>query len=358
MSSPKSSSQLASPSRYMFCDGGKSSLQEHFSRVFEVGKLQTVTRQLTLVYDEESATKLNQEKERQMLYRGSSGPDGYMSVSQVETVLMKGVVEQPSVGQRKNKHHVGTSSGTALANVKLTQLSERWAIPARKKWEMLKSSASSASPGLQSSMREDAADEVVNPEAMSKALVEELLFRSKAVLFLHLTARDDLCALAAIESKVPYVAITCSEEHTVCLSKHLEEEVFKMFLDDTSRFYKSDLAKSLKQKTASKKRGAQEVGDDAANVVTKSRAKADPKSAEAQPAAKKLLRRRLLPRRLLQRRPRQLQKLRLRPRRRKPPRRTMRNWRTSWRRRRMRRKKTKRRKKKSQRTKTSDERFR
>ena len=262
-------------------------MQEHFSRVFEVGKLQTVTRQLTLVYDEESATKLNQEKERQMLYRGSSGPDGYMSVSQVETVLMKGVVEQPSVGQRKNKHHVGTSSGTALANVKLTQLSERWAIPAQKKWEMLKSSASSASPGPQSSMREDAADEVVNPEAMSKALVEELLFRSKAVLFLHLTARDDLCALAAIESKVPYVAITCSEEHTVCLSKHLEEEVFKMFLDDTSRFYKSDLAKSLKQKTASKKRGAQEVGDDAANVVTKSRAKADPKSAEAQPAAKK-----------------------------------------------------------------------
>jgi hypothetical protein len=261
----------------MFCDGGRTSLQEHFSRVFEAAKFQTVTRWLTLVYDEDSAMKLDQEKQKQMLFFAGCGePNGYMSVAQVETVVMKGVVEQPSVGLRKNKHHAGTSSGTALSNVQLTPLSERWAVPHHIKQQMLKTGVA---------CRDDAGDEVVNPEAMSKLLVEELLFRSKAVLFVHLTAKDDLCALAAIESKVPYVAIADSEQHAACLQRHLEEEVFKMFLDEKSRFYKSDLAKSLKQKPASKKRATPEVGDGGDASVPKSKAVA-PKS-EAKAAAKK-----------------------------------------------------------------------
>jgi hypothetical protein len=276
----------------MFCDGGRTSLQEHFSRVFEAAKFQTVTRSLTLVYDEDSAMKLDQEKQKQMLFGGSSEPNGYMSVAQVETVVMKGVTEQPSSGLRKNKHHDGTSSGTALSKVMLTPLSERWAVPHHNKQRMLKTGGVASTGGCsQSILRDDAADEVVNPEAMSKVLVEELLFRSKAVLFVHLTAKDDLCALAAIESKVPYVAITDSEEHTVCLQKHLEEEMFKLFLDEKSRFFKSDLAKSLKQKPASKKRGTPEVGDGGdASVPKKNKAaaaKSEPKAAAKKAASKK-----------------------------------------------------------------------
>jgi hypothetical protein len=120
--------------------------------------------------------------------------------------------------------------------------------------------------------------------AVSKMLVEELLFRSKAMLFfVHLMANNNLCALAATVSKVPYVAIADSEECAICFQKHTKEETFKLFLDEKSKFYKSDLAKSLlKQEPASKKRATLEVGDGGDGPVPKIKAaapKSEPKAA-------------------------------------------------------------------------------
>ena len=227
-------------------DAGKPGLQALFKGAFKHSKTAD-PKALAIIYSEESV--LQRRYDRSSV--GRSGTKGLMTLNQVEH-LVSISSDVLKAARRSNKFFAGTTAGNALLDVSMGTYDNAWKLPQTLRNQMLadsrinvstKKSEKDTAGKEMAEVQEPEAHEVVNYDCMCQRLCLEILHRFEFNGVLHLTAKDDIFAAAAvIENGVPYVGVTFSALHCNLLQRRLQSLVFKNFLSPGSSKFKPDLA--------------------------------------------------------------------------------------------------------------------
>jgi hypothetical protein len=230
--------------RYIFLDGGRPMLQEQFLSTMMLAKDQhagavPLSRTLCIIYKEEELMKLNECK-LEDAGKMNPGASRVCPLEQVETVVLCSTTSQDHFGGRKNKHFIGSTSGTAITEVPVLEWASRWQVPLDTKLAMLAGGSARATTA------------VVHHHSSHPHVWEELAHRTKACLVIDLTARDEVLGLVCMEAGIPYVAVVHSRLHANELQQQLVEQVIEAFKRPSSSLHKQKLAQKLEPRDCPK----------------------------------------------------------------------------------------------------------
>ena len=235
----------------MIFDGGRPSCQEALQGGFK-GVART-SRTLHLVYAEEALKKRDSWSQK-------NGSKGYMSVRQVEQVIMVSGEGAVKLGTRPNKHFEGSTSGDVLLSIGAPDLMspiETWRLTVAEKRRLLGDARTIGASNLPGQVnledigdvahrtRDDTDIEPMNFDQMVPKVYGEILHRSGAKAVIDLTCADGALAAECVAQNIPYLGVCFSAAHAEALNSRLAAVVFRKFTDEDSGMYKAKLAEML-----------------------------------------------------------------------------------------------------------------
>lgn len=178
---------------------------------------------------------------------GAARARGFMTLNQVEQVVMLSGGTVQHLGRRPNRFYAGSTLGNALLGVAAASLKSAWAMSIREKKELYGKArlVTSQDKGASAPERSDDVIEVFNFDLMTHQLWQEIYYRAQACAVIHLTAAEETAALVAMHQGIQYCGCTFTAAHTQHLTRHLQVQIFKSFLTNGSPFFKPDLASVL-----------------------------------------------------------------------------------------------------------------
>ena len=231
-------------------DGGRPLYQYPLQR--GITGLQKASRMLHLVYSEDALVTRREHGSNV----GKSSARGFMTVRQLENVMLVTAQDASKLGKRRNKHFEGSTTGDVLGPIGVPDLLsplDTWRLTVRAKRSMMgtartmgQSTARAGTGAAKSDIaRDDQGVEPMNFDQMLPEVYSELLYRAGAIAVIDLTCSDGVLAAECIGLNLPYLGLCFSNEHACALSVRLASVVFRKFLTENSGIYKSSLASLL-----------------------------------------------------------------------------------------------------------------
>jgi len=240
----------------VFLDGGRPSFHGPLQSGMK-GSART-SRTLNLVYSEEALLK----RRRLGSQLGKNCARGFMTLKQLEQVLLVTAEDAAKLGKRANKYFEGSTTGDVLAPIGVPDLQspiETWRLTVGEKRHMMGDARSmgqavtaekTVADGSSSTalVRDDDQVEPMNFEQMLPEVYGEVLYRAGAKAVIDLTCSDGVLAAECLTLSIPYLGMCYSPQHAAALGARLSSVVFRKFVTENSGIYKSALASMLSKK--------------------------------------------------------------------------------------------------------------
>lgn len=232
-------------------DGGRSS----FQAALQVGikGVKRISRVLHLVYSEEAILKRRQYGS----HIGKTSTRGFMTLKQLEQVVLVTAEDAAKLGKRANKFYEGSTTGDVLVPIGVPDLQspiETWRLSVREKRGLMGSARTMGQAvaadtdhreARPSQDRDDDDVEPMNFDQMLPQVYGEVLYRAGAKAVIDLTCSDGVLAAECVALRIPYLGLCFTAAHAAALDARLASVVFRQFVTENSAIYKAPLALML-----------------------------------------------------------------------------------------------------------------
>ena len=237
-------------------DGGRAGLEQGLLSAFTSSDntpLEKSKKTLNLVYSEASLNS------RRLQIRG------YITLNQIERVHMVNSPASPclKLAKRENKVFHGTTAGDVLYPVDYPAVADAWHTTLAIKKQVygpnrLPATGYDSDHKLLKDVEEvgskvkrtDFSKEPVTFFACSEEVFSELMHRTNAAAVIHLTPTDHACAVAALNAKKPYLAVTMTADHSKILLRRIAQWIFEQTSTESNSmtgWYDAELATVMKK---------------------------------------------------------------------------------------------------------------
>ena len=239
---------LASIDTIMFLDQGRPSFQNAFRACLRGLPGKPSSLSMNIHYPEQAILA----RREQISGSGYAAGRGFMTLKQLEQVMIWQSEQYTPPAKRDNLFFEGTTVGDSISPVGLPSLTDAaaWKLSVGEKLKMLgadslfdsagvRPAEAAAQPRLESSV------EPFNFHSRSPALYGELMHRTDCKVMVDLTASDGNLALTCLLARKPYVGLCHTAEHVKGMTDRLKALVFSKFYEVGNPLFKPALAQIL-----------------------------------------------------------------------------------------------------------------